>query len=355
MKLTIVTNCILRCDYCFVDKKRSNQKMTLETAKKSIDFFLRSEGKDKILKIYGGEPLLNFEVVKNVVPYAKKIAKKRGINLTFSLCTNAVLLGSEHIDFFKKNKFQLAISFDGGKKTHDKFRKFADGRGTFDIIKNNFQYLFRTVDKKDAAANMSIVPSEAINMVQNFKQILKVGFDTLNIEPIYGFKKWTGKNYQHFLKGMKRITSFIVTEISRDNFIFLTTINREIKYNTLSKLNQGVCLFHQFPEIYPDGKIGFSSFFLNLPEKMQTKYIVGNVVEEEIKDKYEKCSYSPKSQQCRICQESYFDIPDKSLSSQIVQVRNLLSIDLANQIRAKAKKEVLFKKYIQEAKKHICF
>lgn len=355
MKITITTDCILKCLYCFVDKGKAHSKMDVCTARKAIDFFLGSKGKEKILKIYGGEPLLNFKVIKNIIPYAKKIAKKRGINLTFSLCTNALLLNSDHVNFFKKNKFQLAISFDGRKETNDKFRKFPDGGGTFDKIRKNFKYLFKNMDKKDMAVNMSVVPSEVKNMFKNFKYILNAGFDTLNIEPIYGFEKWTVDKYKQFQEEMKSIVLFILAQIYKRNFIFLTTVNRELKYKTLSKLKNGVCLFHQFPEIYPDGRIGFSSFFLNLPKEIQPRYIVGNVNQGRIKNKYKNCVYSNKSKKCQNCWENYFNLPDESMSSKVVEIRNLLSIELANYIQQKAENNLIFKKYINEAKKHICF
>jgi len=355
MKLSITTDCVLRCDYCFVDKSQKPSFMSFETAKKSIEFFLNSKGREKILKIYGGEPLLNFELVKKITPYAKILAKKRKKNLTLSLCTNAILLTPEIIDFFKNNKFQLAISFDGQKRTHDRFRKFANGKGSFEKVKENLKYLLKIIDKKDIAANMAVVPSEVENMFKNFKYILKIGFETLNIEPVYGFEKWTVDKYKQFQEEMKSIVLFILAQIYKRNFIFLTTVNRELKYKTLSKLKNGVCLFHQFPEIYPDGRIGFSSFLLNLPKETQRRYIVGNVNQGWIESKYKNCVYSNKSKKCQNCLENYFNLPDESMSSKVVEIRNLLSIELANYIQQRAKNNPIFREYINEAKKHICF
>jgi uncharacterized protein len=353
MKLTVATDCILRCKYCFVDKSVKT-RMSLATAKKAIDFFLGTSGKDKILKMYGGEPLLNFELVKAVVPYAKKIATKRGVNLTLSLCTNAVMLSRAHLDFFKKYNFQLAISFDGRKKTYDKNRQFPDGSGAFDRVVVKFPALFETMRRRNVAANMSIVPSQSKNIISNFEYVLESGFDTINLEPVYGFERWTAGDFSQFEKAIKFIAKKIILEAKNGNFIFLTTANRELKYKTLSKLKNGVCLFHQFPEIYPDGRIGFSSFLLNLPKKKQAKYIVGNV-NESVKDVYRSCVFDKKSAVCRDCYSAYFDIPNESMSSGIVKLRNLVSIELARKIELESKKNLIFKKYIKEAKKHICF
>jgi uncharacterized protein len=355
MKLSVIAGCVLRCDYCFVDKSRIKEAMSLGTAQKAVDFLVNSKGKDKIIKIYGGEPLLNFDVVKKIVPYAKKYAKKKKKNLTLSICTNAVLLKPQHLDFLKKNKFQLAISFDGKKKTHDRFRKFSDGRGTFSQITRNFKDLFKIFDKKDMAANMSITPSESKNIIDNFSYILSVGFDTINLEPVYGFQKWSAKNFQDFKNAMEFISRKILSEIPQKNYIFLTTVNRELKYETLSKLKKGVCLFHQFPEVYPDGSLGFSSFFLNFPEDVRNNYVIGNVTTGKIKREYKNCVFSVGNRRCRKCLENYFNIPDGSMSSKIVEMRNIFSVDLARRIERGAKDNPVFRNYIQEAKKHICF
>lgn len=353
MKLTITTNCLLRCNYCFV--KKLPEMMDYDTAKATVDFFLKFGRKNnKILKIYGGEPLLNFELLKKIIPYIIRNIPFNN-NLTLSLCTNAVLLKPEHIDFFKKYNFQLAISLDGKKETHDRFRKFRNGKGSFDIIVKNLALLFQNIKKENIAANIGIVPSEVKKLFENYQYIISLGFDTVNFEPIYGFGIWDKKNQKEFEKQMERIIDFILKGIHKNQFLFLTTINRELKYKTLSKLKSGVCLFHQFLEVYPDGRIGFSSFFLNLPKKIQKKYIIGNVAEGKLRDRYRNCFYSKNNPKCQICLSDYFDISDESMAPKVVEIRNKFSLNLANQIQKKAKIQPIFKKYIQEAKNHICF
>ena len=269
------------------------------------------------------------------------------------MCTNAVLLEQKHIDFFKKHKFQLAISFDGKKITHDKFRKFRDGKGSFDTVVKNLAFLFQNFKKQDVAANVGIVPSEVGRLFDNYKYIISLGFDTVNLEPIYGFEIWDEKNQKEFGKQIKKIIDFILEGIPKKQFLFLTTINRELKYKTLSRLNKGVCLFDQFLEIYPNGDMGFSSFFFNLPEPQRQRYIVGNVAKQEIRAKYSSCRYSEKK--CQNCWANYFNIFDKSQGSEIVRKRNFLSIQYANYFKEMAKNNPLFKEYINKAKQHICF
>ena len=355
MKLTITNDCVLKCDYCFIDKKIKISKMTKQMAERAVNFFLSTSGKNKILKIYGGEPLLNFNLLEKIIPYIKRKAKTKGINLTLSICTNAILLEQYHLDFFKKNKFRLAISLDGCKKTHNRFRKFPNGLGTFNYLSNKLPLIFNKIKKKDITANMSIIPSEACNIFKNFRYIISKGFDTLNLEPVYGFQKWN-KNYQcQFKENIGLIAKLILKEINHGNFFFLTTVNRELKYKTLSKTKSGACPFYNSIDIYPDGRMGFSSFFLNLPKNRQKKYIVGNISKGRINRKYLNCKFSKNSRQCKKCSGDYFDLPDESMSFLASEIRNRLSIDLANKIRIRAKTNQKFAQYLIAAKKHICF
>ncbi len=122
IKLTITTQCNLNCDYCFV--KKTNEYMELATAKNSVDLLLRSQGKDKLLSIYGGEPLLNFKLIEKISPYAISQAEKLKKNLIITVCTNATLLEEKYLDFFKKYNIKLIVSLAGEKSGQDKFRNF---------------------------------------------------------------------------------------------------------------------------------------------------------------------------------------------------------------------------------------
>ncbi|MBU2472838.1 4Fe-4S cluster-binding domain-containing protein [Patescibacteria group bacterium] len=352
-KLTITTNCTLRCKYCFVNKLNRIQKMDLKTAKAAVDFIMVNGPKDKIIKIYGGEPMLNFDILPKLVSYINK-KKSSKTNLTLSLCTNAVILKPEHIDFFKKNNFLLAISFDGKKETHDKFRRFENDQGSFNIVTFNLKLLLQKISKRNIATNISVVASEAGKMFENFKYVIFKGFDTVNLEPIYGFGNWEENHQKEFENQMGKIIKYILNGIPKNQFVFLTTINRELKYRTLSRLKKGVCLFNQFLEVYPNGEMAFSSFFFNLPLAQRRKYIIGNVLNGGLKSKYRSCEYKD-GDKCQKCLIEYFDISDNSQSSKVVQKRNLLSIQTAEYLNNMAQDNNLFKEYIKEANRHICF
>ena len=140
MALQLTQNCNLRCKYCvysgnYENRKHSSLKMNKEIAYRAIDFFVRhSSDSEKLhLGFYGGEPLLEFELIKGCVEYIKKIANKEVI---FNITTNCVLLDESKIDFLYKNRFRLTISLDGPQEIHDANRVKRDDSGSFANVIN---------------------------------------------------------------------------------------------------------------------------------------------------------------------------------------------------------------------------
>lgn len=144
MTLQLTQNCNFRCSYCIYsgnnnDKQRqhTNVVMSFDTAKKAIDFLCEHSRDSNFLNIsfYGGEPLLEFELMKKATEYAKK--KLFGKHLTFNMTTNGSLFTNEIVEFCIDNEINVLVSLDGPKEIHDKHRKFANGKGTFDVITSN--------------------------------------------------------------------------------------------------------------------------------------------------------------------------------------------------------------------------
>lgn len=149
LTLQVTQQCNLRCDYCafsgIYEKNRlhTSQRMSLETAKKAIDFFFM---RNRVLSsvtvgFYGGEPLLEFELIKQCVEYSKSCVEGKRIN--FNMTTNGTLLTDEIANYLVENDFSLSISLDGSKEEHDANRKFADGSGSFDIVIRNIKRIKR--------------------------------------------------------------------------------------------------------------------------------------------------------------------------------------------------------------------
>ncbi len=175
MILQVTQQCNLRCEYCvysggYENRHHSNGKMSLETAIKAIDFLLShsSEANSLSIGFYGGEPLLEFPLVKEAMEYAMKRVTKE---LTFSVTTNGTLLTDEIISYFEKNNVVLLISLDGPKEIHDRNRKFAGGEtGTFDKIMNNLMDIRSKHPEyyKKIAFSVVLDPNSDLSCTKNF-------------------------------------------------------------------------------------------------------------------------------------------------------------------------------------------
>ncbi len=145
--LQVTRNCNLRCSYCtysgkYFNRNHENKSMSFEIAKKGIDFLINhsSDCEQIHLGFYGGEPLLEFDLIKRCIEYAQE--KSEGKKITFGATTNGTLLNEEIIDYFVEHDLSLTVSLDGNKEAHDKNRKFAvNGKGSFDIIIKNLEMI----------------------------------------------------------------------------------------------------------------------------------------------------------------------------------------------------------------------
>lgn len=147
MTLQVTQQCNLRCKYCvysgsYTTRTHSSKTMSFDIAKQAIDFLYEHSTDVSIPSIgfYGGEPLLNFNLIKNIVEYVEKIFDGR--NIIYNITTNATLLNDENLKFMEDHDFHVMVSLDGPKEIHDKNRVFAvDGSGTFDCIIKNLKYV----------------------------------------------------------------------------------------------------------------------------------------------------------------------------------------------------------------------
>jgi len=174
--LQVTQQCNLRCEYCaysggYENRGHTNQRMTFEMAKKGIDFLIdhSSDLKNIFVGFYGGEPLLEFNLIKNIIEYVNENAV--GKTVVFTITTNATLINREIIDLFNKNNVSMLISVDGPKEIHDKSRKFAfNSCGTFDKVVENINLIKRDFPEymKNVTFNAVIDPQNDFSCVCKF-------------------------------------------------------------------------------------------------------------------------------------------------------------------------------------------
>ena len=144
MCLLVAQDCQLRCKYCFActgDYGGHRAMMSLETAKKAIDFLIEKSGSRRNLNLdfFGGEPLMNWKVVQDTIAYAREQEKLHDKHFLFTVTTNGVQLTDDKIEYMNKEMHNVVLSLDGRKEVNDYFRDRADGSGSYDSIVPKFQ------------------------------------------------------------------------------------------------------------------------------------------------------------------------------------------------------------------------
>ncbi len=138
--LNVAHDCNLACKYCFAEEGEyhggARELMSLETGKKAFDFLVAQSGNRRNLEVdfFGGEPLLNWQVVKDLVAYGHELEQTHDKHFRFTMTTNGVLLNDEIMDFCNKEMKNVVLSIDGRKEVHDRMRPFRGGQGSYDII-----------------------------------------------------------------------------------------------------------------------------------------------------------------------------------------------------------------------------
>lgn len=191
--MNLTNQCNLSCQYCYefgADKLATPEGkpkfMDLETAKASVEFLLaESAGRESIhITFFGGETLMNFPLLKEVVVYANQRAAEQGRKIDFSLTTNATLLTPAIIEFLSDNQIGVTVSMDGPKEMHDQLRVFSNGRGSYDIIEPRVRALIQNHRTRPITARVTLTAgvSDVIRIFRHLKQDL--GFHEVGFAPV---------------------------------------------------------------------------------------------------------------------------------------------------------------------------
>lgn len=186
--LHVAHSCNLCCSYCFASQGRYKGKsalMSKEVARQAVDYLIANSGSRHNLEVdfFGGEPTLNMDVVRDTVQYARSIEKQHGKNVRFVFTTNGVLMDDETIDFLNREMHNVVLSLDGRKEIHDRFRKDALGRGSWDVIVPNFQRFVQKREDKEYYMRGTFTHANP-DFVQDIRCMLDLGFDKLSMEPV---------------------------------------------------------------------------------------------------------------------------------------------------------------------------
>ncbi len=235
LTLNIVNNCNLRCRYCWNEnggygRSSDNRKMTAPTAFKAVDLLVKESGgaKDLVVDFYGGEPLINFDLIKQVINYCRKIQSRTGKKFRFLLATNATLLTKEKGEFLIENGVDIAVSLDGSRKIQDTQRPFPDGKGSFEVVMGNINSL-REEYRRRIVGRATFTPYST-KLISTFKFLRSLGFERIEIceseKAGYGLEK----NSRFFFSGEKGLRYLKSLYYDLANFYAEEVINGNLTY-----------------------------------------------------------------------------------------------------------------------------
>lgn len=186
--LHIAHDCNLACRYCFAEEGEYHGRralMSFEVGKKALDFLIANSGNRINLEVdfFGGEPLMNWNVVKQLVEYGRSKEKEYNKKFRFTLTTNGVLLNDEIMDFCNREMSNVVLSLDGRKEVNDKMRPFRNGTGSYDIIVPKFRKFAESRGEKDYFVRGTFTRNN-LDFSKDVLHFADIGFEKLSVEPV---------------------------------------------------------------------------------------------------------------------------------------------------------------------------
>ncbi len=313
MCLNVAHDCNLRCKYCFAstgDFGGGRKLMPMEVAKKAIDFLIENSGKRRNLEVdfFGGEPLLNFDVVKETVEYAKNREKNNNKNFRFTITTNGVLLDDEKIEYINHHMNNVVLSLDGRREINDRVRRRVDGSGSYDLILPKFLKLVEGRKDKDYYVRGTFTKYN-LDFLKDVLHINDCGFDQISVEPVV-----CDSSCEYAITEEDLPKIFEQYELLANKIVQKKKNNHKINFfHFMIDLNQGPCLIkrlkgcgcgNEYVAISPDGWI-YPCHQLMGVEKWKMGNVAENKLDQKIKKDFSKTTIFHK-EECKNCWARFY-------------------------------------------------
>ena len=307
--LHVAHGCNLNCEYCFAGKGEyggtDKGLMSVEVGKRALDYLVEQSGSRKNLEVdfFGGEPLLNWDVCKELVKYGRELEKKYNKNFRFTLTTNGVLVNDEVIDFCNKEMSNVVLSLDGRKEVHDRLRKTPLGGGSYDQIVPKFKKFADNRNQKDYYIRGTYTHYNR-DFAADLIHMADLGFKELSVEPVVCDPREPWALKQDDLPILKEQYQILANEMLRryrkgDGFTF---------YHYMIDLDHGPCIVKrisgcgvgtEYMAVTPGGDLYPCHQFVG-----DDKFLIGNIYDgvthPEVLTQFEQCNvYSHK--ECKDC------------------------------------------------------
>jgi sulfatase maturation enzyme AslB (radical SAM superfamily) len=343
-KVAINTACPLRCDYCFIDKD-SGEVVSWEAVQGLVKFMLSSPGEVKKLLIYGGEPFLKFDLVKDIALFARAEAKKAGKDLDLSICTSAgVPIKREWLEFLCDMRFFASVSIDGDATTHDAHRVFKGGKGSWETAAKQLPMIIDGIGRRRAMAIQCVHPDNVEKMLDNFQKLVAMGFENVEVEVIHGFG-W--KDKKHLFRPMlQKVLDWIWSEAQEGRWRFLVCSLVPLMLKD-GVVREDWCPFHSSMECYPDGKFSFYPFAF-VDWEGREKSAVGDAL-TGVPDRYKTCTFDLASDQCKNCTSDYYRNPTVNEGNDPYRWRTEMARAFMDKVALAARSDDKMRNYLREA------
>lgn len=306
--LHIAHDCNLACKYCFAEEGEYHGRkelMSFEVGKKALDFLVANSGNRVNLEVdfFGGEPLMNWDVVKQLVEYGRSIEKANKKKFRFTLTTNGVLLNDEIMEYLNREMSNVVLSLDGRKEVNDRMRPFRTGKGSYDLIVPKFQKLAESRNQTNYYVRGTFT-RENLDFSEDVKHFADLGFKQMSIEPVVGSEEDPYSIREEDLPVImeeydKLALEYIKREKEGNGFNF---------FHFMIDLNQGPCVYKrlsgcgsgtEYLSVTPWGDLYPCHQFVGNEE-----FLMGNVddgiVREDIVSEFGNCNVYSK-EKCKNC------------------------------------------------------
>ena len=311
--LHIAHDCNLACKYCFAEEGEYHGRralMSFEVGKKALDFLIANSGQRRNLEVdfFGGEPLMNWQVVKDLVAYGREQEKIHNKNFRFTLTTNGVLLNDEIMDFCNKEMANVVLSVDGRKEVHDRMRPFRSGAGSYDLVMPKFKK-FADSRNQERYYVRGTFTHHNLDFSKDVLDLADQGFKQISVEPVvaqdseeYALKK---EDIPKICEEYDKLAAEMVKrEKEGKGFTFfhymIDLTGGPCVYKRLSGCGSGT----EYLAVTPWGDLYPCHQFVG-----NEKYLMGNVDEgitkTEIVDEFKCCNVYTK-EKCRNCFAKFY-------------------------------------------------
>ena len=319
MCLNVAHDCNLRCAYCFAETGEfhgGRMLMPFETAKAALDMLIeRSYGRYHLeVDLFGGEPLMNWDVVKKIVAYGRELEKKHNKHINFTITTNGVALDDEKTDFINREMFNVVLSIDGRREVHDALRVTPNKQGSYDIIVPKAQKLVSLRGEGEHYIRGTYT-ADNLDFTEDVKALHELGFEQISVEPVVlkpdEPHAINDSNVDRALEEYDRLADYVLDQRKEGKpfnfFHFYVDLNNS---PCLAKRALGCGAGVEYVAVAPNGDIYPCHQFVG-----DSRFLLGNVLKKDedgsvplddgIRNDFASCNIFTK-EKCSSCWAKYY-------------------------------------------------